>query len=649
MHALYRDKTSRIIGQGQIAGKLFLLCLFMIPGCRSGDADDTNLPDTPQEEHAHGRIAGTVNSASGDPIEGVEVSAQGATATTGADGTYTLLEVEPSDQIVVKFSKREYATNYKITELISWETATSNVILLGIDGSETFHSQEARYFIIDNTTIELQADSFVSKSTGDRYSGDVTIEVTHVDPSTDELFGAPRDLAAISNSGDSQLVSYGMVDVTLYGEDGEELSIDLDKPATLRIPITNGSLLDDFQMEAGDTQSTWSFDPAQGIWVEEAIGTISATADQLFFTFEATHFSWWNCDQGFVPSCAQGRVIDFLDFPVRGASVTCAGGQTTSTAVTDENGEYTCSIMVGDSVNFTGRTFVADRNWDKTVGAIFMDSEGSSAADCEPIEDIKIDVCRIAGAVNIENYDAIVDESDPAGTVADHLSAVFWEPPGDISYCSNPWQSLEVGECWSGTNDDIVANFPESAFPGIPATARSAGSWVKVSNGYASYKMEKLLEGTLPFYNWETHESQNGDIVTNRPDFKQEQTISVEADGDSSTYFGSWSVENFATVPNQVYLSADSLTVGAGNLWVDYSNGADGEVFFAAIVNEQQTLCKFEDAGSFNVPALALSHLEPGWGGASVFNLTTTLEAGPDGLPIYAQVFSGEMVSLLVE
>tara|TARA_Y100000310_G_C20661746_1_gene805186 strand:+ start:448 stop:2313 length:1866 start_codon:yes stop_codon:yes gene_type:complete len=621
----------------------------MIPGCRSGDADDTNLPDTPQEEHAHGRIAGTVNSASGDPIEGVEVSAQGATATTGADGTYTLLEVEPSDQIVVKFSKREYATNYKITELISWETATSNVILLGIDGSETFHSQEARYFIIDNTTIELQADSFVSKSTGDRYSGDVTIEVTHVDPSTDELFGAPRDLAAISNSGDSQLVSYGMVDVTLYGEDGEELSIDLDKPATLRIPITNGSLLDDFQMEAGDTQSTWSFDPAQGIWVEEAIGTISATADQLFFTFEATHFSWWNCDQGFVPSCAQGRVIDFLDFPVRGASVTCAGGQTTSTAVTDENGEYTCSIMVGDSVNFTGRTFVADRNWDKTVGAIFMDSEGSSAADCEPIEDIKIDVCRIAGAVNIENYDAIVDENDPAGTVADHLSAVFWEPPGDISYCSNPWQSLEVGECWSGTNDDIVANFPESAFPGIPATARSAGSWVKVSNGYASYKMEKLLEGTLPFYNWETHESQNGDIVTNRPDFKQEQTISVEADGDSSTYFGSWSVENFATVPNQVYLSADSLTVGAGNLWVDYSNGADGEVFFAAIVNEQQTLCKFEDAGSFNVPALALSHLEPGWGGASVFNLTTTLEAGPDGLPIYAQVFSGEMVSLLVE
>ncbi len=440
-----------------------------------------------------------------------------------------------------------------------------------------------------------------------------------------------------------------MVDVTIYDEDGEEISIDPDRPATLHMPITNGSLPDSLQMEPGDTQSTWSFDPAQGIWVEEATGTISIAEDELYFTFEATHFSWWNCDQGFVPSCAQGRVIDFLDFPVRGADVICAGGQTTSTAVTDENGEYTCSIMVGDSVNFTGRTFVANRNWSKTVGTVYMDSEGSSAADCEPIEDIKIDVCRIAGAVNIENYDAIVSEDDPEGTAADGLSAVFWEPPGDVSYCSNPWESLEAGECWSGTNEEIVANFPESAFPGIPETARSAGGWVEVSNEYKSYKMEKLLEGGLPFYNWESHELVSGEVTTNRPDFNQGQVISVEADGDSSTYFGSWSVENFATVPNQVYLSADSLTVGAGNLWVDYSNGTDGEVFFAAVTNEQQILCKFEDAGSLSVPAHALSQLEPGWGGASVFNLSMTLQAGPDGLPIYAQLFSGEMVPLLVE
>ena len=32
-----------------------------------------------------------------------------------------------------------------------------------------------------------------------------------------------------------------------------------------------------------------------------------------------------------------------------------------------------------------------------------MDGEGSSAAECEPIDTIQIDVCRIAGTVNVQN------------------------------------------------------------------------------------------------------------------------------------------------------------------------------------------------------------------------------------------------------
>jgi hypothetical protein len=96
-------------------------------------------------------------------------------------------------------------------------------------------------------------------------------------------------------------------------------------------------------------------------------------------------------------------------------------------------------------------------------------------------------------------------------------------------------------------------------------------------------------------------------------------------------------------------MSVDTLTADGGNLLVDYSNTTDGEVFFTATSGEQQVWCKFEDLGGFSVPSHALSQLEPGWGGASVFNLSLTLQSGPDGLPIYAQLFSGEMVSFFVE
>ena len=487
----------------------------------------------------------------------------------------------------------------------------------------------------------MKSNSFTDKANGSRYNGDVTVEVTHVDPSTDELSGAPRDLSAISNSEDSQLVSYGMVDVSLFGEDGQELSIDLDKPATLRMPITNGSLPDGLQMEPGDIQNTWSFDPIQGTWIEEATGTITATTDQLFFTFEATHFSWWNCDQGFVPSCAEGRVIDFQGFPVRGADVTCAGGQTTSTAVTNDDGEYQCSIMVGDYVSFTGRTFVGGQDWHKTKGSIFMDSEGSSAADCEPIPDIQIDVCRIAGAVNIENYDSIVDINEPEAVGADGISAIFWESHraqfhivkilGTASIPANagaePTQRLFPCFQKAQSREFRIAHVRQAiglSFQTIPVLIE----WRKASKELCPFMCGILMKLKTVV------------IMTDRPDFKQGQDISVVADGDFSSYFGSWSVEDFATIPDQVYFSTDTLVYDGGGLLVDYGNASGDHVFFAAILGENQMLCKFDNDGGFMVPADALNKLDAGWGGASVFNLSMELSAGPDGLPIYcASIF----------
>jgi len=629
---------------------ILLLSLLLIPACgKNQDTSDTGATEDPITQSVHGKISGIVENQSGEPIANVEVSINDRVALTAEDGTYTILDVTPDSNIVLKFIKSGYASNYEVTTLINWETVTSNTTLMEIDGSVTFSSTEASQISVDEVTVDFQAESFVNNETNLPYTGAVTVEITHVDPSTNEIDGAPRDLSAIGDDGSSQLVSYGMVDITLYGESGELLSITSDKPANVMIPITNGVLSEDYQLEVGDSQSTWSFDPTQGIWVEESTGLITGDENGLFFTFEAPHFSWWNCDQGFVPSCATGRVIDYLEFPVRSAEVTCAGDQTTSTTTTNEEGYYVCSVMVGDYVSFTGTTFVGGRTWQKTKGSIYMDSEGSSAADCEPIPDIQIDVCRIAGSVNVENYDATLNEDESATVSADGLSAVFWEPPGDISYCVNPLDSLQTGECWSGTNDEMVAQFPPSAFPGIPASARSAGVWLEVSSERNSYRMERSLEGVLPYYVWESNTVEDGEVISERPDFNQGDLISVSAAGDYNDYFGPWTAEATAIIPNQALFSNNSLTVNGGNLLVDYRNDASEDVFFSARVGEEQVLCRFDNTGTLNVPASALSGLPAGFGGAAIFNLSLEASSGPDGLPIYTQVFSGESVSLTVE
>ena len=629
--------------------KIILLSLLAIPACNTNkNNNDTTDSVTDQTPDTQGRISGFVYNETDAPLDFVSVRAQGILTHTAEDGSYTLSGVQPSDNIVISYSKQGYAKNYEVTNMINWETVNSNTTLLQIDGSQTISSWDVEAVNIGDIHISFEPSHFINTSTGEKYDGDVLVEATYVDPYTSDIEGAPRDLSANGSNEASQLISYGMIDVSLYGENNEKLSVNA--PAKVKFLITNGDLPESLRLSEGDQEATWSFDTELGVWVEEGVGTVVADDEgNLSFEFKADHFSWWNCDQGFVPSCAEGRVIDFLGFPIRGAQVNCAGGQTTSTVTTDEEGKYTCSIMVGDSVTFTGNTYVGNRLWTKQEGAFFMDSEGSSAADCEPIQDIQIDVCRIAGAINVENYDAVIDDSDQNLTGADSLSAVFWSPPGDPLYCADPWESLAVDQCWKGTNEELVTLFPQSAFPGIPESARSAGNWVEVSNPRDSYRMDKNHENGLPFYSWAAHEVENGTITTNRPNFKQGDTINVEADGDFNAYFGPWSVEDFATVPNQVYFSTDALTATGGSLRVYYDNNDGGDVFFASMVADQQVLCKFADDGAFIVPPSALTDLPEGWGGASVFNMSRTLAAGPDGLPIYSQVFSGETVPLLVE
>tara|TARA_R110000824_G_scaffold81916_1_gene205661 strand:- start:2265 stop:4154 length:1890 start_codon:yes stop_codon:yes gene_type:complete len=627
--------------------KLFTIGLLLAACGGSQNYDDVYTGDS------HGKISGVVTSTEGQPLVGVTVTAQDISAVTLEDGTYTLLDVNPSENIVVKFSKQGFAKNYTTTAIQSWETVSSNASLLEADGYAVIDSQQVNTISVEGTRISFSENSFVN-SDGSVYTGEVNVQITHVDPSTSDVFGAPTDLTAIAKqSGDSsakdatsvsQLVSYGMVDVTLFGSDGQELKLSSDAPASLEIPITNGDLPELYQLAAGDTQSAWSFNPEQGMWIEEGVGNVIEEDGNTFFQFEASHFSWWNCDQGFVPSCASGRVVDVTGFPVRGAEVTCSGTQSTSTAVTDDNGYYVCSVLVGDTVTFTGTTFVDNRNWFKNTSK-FMDGEGTSSATCEPIDTIQIDVCRLAGVVNVQNINGSTDIDDSVNS--DNVGAFFWEPPGDVQYCDDLWQSLDVGDCWVGTHDEVQRSFPEGSIPGIPDDSRSVGSWFEVRTEGEYYRIQRENVSGQPNYTWDSHTVDGIEVTDDRPEFNDGDILDVQAPGDYSSYFGAWEVAGFTTIPSAVEFNTnDSMLTLDNTLSVSYKNFTDGEVFVTAFVGETQMICKFEDTGRFN---LSSTGLDAGFGGLSIQHIETNLFAGPDGLPIKTQVFSGESMTLSVK
>ena len=626
--------------------RLFTLGLLAL-GCRAGQ----NYDDV-YEGPVHGKVSGLVTSIDGSPLSGVNVSAQDVSAVTSEDGTYTLLDMDPGENIVVQFSKEGYARNYTTATLHSWETAASNASLIEADGFVAIDSTTPSNVEVFGTKIRFLENSFFN-SDGSQYTGEVTVQVTHVDPSTQEVWGAPTDLTAIGHSTPSdgrakdvsnvsQLVSYGMVDVALFGSDGQELNISSDTPAFLEIPITNGDLPEVYQLTPGDTQASWSFDPQMGRWTEEGVGTIVEEDGVISFQFEASHFSWWNCDQGFVPSCASGRILDITGFPVRGAEVTCDGAQSFSTATTDDDGYFVCSVLVGDEVTFTATTVVDSRLWSQET-IQFMDGEGSSAADCEPVKNLDIDVCRIAGTINVQNVVGTTEVE--AELHSDNVGGFFWEPPGDLKYCNDPLESLSVGECWSGTHEEVQRAFPEGAIPGIPVDSRPVGNWLEVRTEKERYRIDQESVDSQPNYTWDNFSFDGVEVVDQRPEFNAGDILDVQAPGDYSSYFGAWEAPGSAIIPTATNIDSNgdaSLSLGA-SLSVSYDGYDQDEVFVSAYSGDTQMFCKFEDDGNFTIQSTGLSS---GWGGLSVFHLETDLLAGPDGLPIRTQVFSGGTIPL---
>jgi hypothetical protein len=342
------------------------------------------------------------------------------------------------------------------------------------------------------------------------------------------------------------------------------------------MPISNGNLGELYAMAAGDEQQTWSFDTQRHSWVEESVGVVNANDEgELTFNFEATHFSWWNCDMGMVPSCASGRVVDMLGYAVRGATVTCAGNSSTSTVTTDADGYYVCSVLVGDTVDFQGKTFVSDRWWADHQGSFFMDGEGSSAATCEPIPTIQIDVCRETGAVTVQNIHSVTEE-DVVAVEGDTIGAFFWEPPGDTEFCQNPWDSLPMDTCEVFDIGDIASHFPNLSNSGIPEDSRSVGSFVEVSTPRHSYTIDRTNESGESIYMWQTHEeNSDGSVSTSRPDLRGGDWLDISTPGDASDYNGAWDEAYFAEIPSQVELRDNGfINHTSGSLNIAY-NGSE--------------------------------------------------------------------------
>ncbi|HCP48394.1 MAG TPA: hypothetical protein DIU15_20315 [Deltaproteobacteria bacterium] len=358
-------------------GAAGLLAVPLMPGCVadsgfnpaddnvdpvSGTGDDSNATgdDDDQTNADLGTtLSGVVRDALGNPVADVAVTtSNGASGTSDVDGRFSITDIDPGERILVDFVKSGYAFTQTPFDVLEDVENTLIQTLAMVDFLQTFSSTAGLDFEVEDggPTVSLPADNFVDAD-GVAYSGDVTVEATFYDLVSDmdngnEIFAVPGDFTAVDTDGAGQVLeSFGMLQVNLTGADGQELELG-DSSSSIVLPVVVQDL--GTAPEVGTVIPAWSYDEETGKWVEEGSGTVVLGDDgELYWNFEAPHFSTWNCDQPIsTHGCLTGVVTDVQGAAKSGATVRAVGitYTSTTTARTGQDGSFCLEVKNGETV-----------------------------------------------------------------------------------------------------------------------------------------------------------------------------------------------------------------------------------------------------------------------------------------------------------
>ena len=428
-------------------GAASLLAIPILPGCVTDDpygggdtppgfeGDDDDNPDNPDDPVIDDGTAlrGVVRDAFGLPVAGVTVTtSHGYETETDHQGRFLIEDVESHERALIDFYKTGYAKAQTPFQIIEDVHNQLNQTLAEVDFEASFDSAEGLAFEIEEggPSVVLPAANFVDAD-GNTYDGSVNVEATFFDLTSEmengnEIFAIPGDFTAIDSDGaDQTLESFGMFQVNLTGENGEELNLDAEA-APIVMPIQSlGSTV-----AIGDTVPAWSYNESTGKWVEEAIGTVIELDDgSLAWSFEANHFSTWNCDQP-LPShgCVTGIVTNSQGTPRQGATVRAVGMTyiSTTTARTAADGSFCLEVKNGETVWLEisysiGGQPATQRTDPVTIPAGQATCTDGDASDCVDMGIIPVDIMSCVSGVVIDSQNqpmADVDVVSPQGGIA---------------------------------------------------------------------------------------------------------------------------------------------------------------------------------------------------------------------------------------
>jgi hypothetical protein len=288
-------------------------------------------------------VKGIVLDKNNNPISGVNVKLNDNSTSSSEKGLFHFNNIKASKRDIIHFSKSDY---FKTSRAIQSKENIANYIKVILD-AKTINSQFQVEWGGSGENVNLNNDislDFSSTNIKDSYGyhhyGNVNVSVNKISPDdgidfTTRIPGG--DLLANDEDGNqTRLISFGMLDVVLTDDYGNELSTNGQTKITYPIPSNMIST-------APNTIPLWHFDESDGIWKEEGIATKKGNNYEGY----VSHFSNWNFDIPGLEAGLKGRIIDCKGKPLANVLVQ-AGQQSTSTS---SNGEFEMFMIAGQSTD----------------------------------------------------------------------------------------------------------------------------------------------------------------------------------------------------------------------------------------------------------------------------------------------------------
>lgn len=302
-----------------------LLCLasFVVLAACGGGGGNDDADTVP--------ISGNVVDTDGQAIANVTVTLGDATAQTDASGRFTLQVPAESPAAgdapaVISFRKTGYAQQMRRTAYAANAAQRVNAVMRTVGATLSFDPAQPQHLAVSGSTaaVILPAGA-LQRSDGSAPAGQVTAQLTPIDPGTDPMLMPGR----MGESDDEPIESFGALQVSFTDSAGQALNLAAGQTATVRIPaVSRGTA-------APATVPLYYLDESSGYWVAEGSATLTGSAPNAYYQGSVTHFSTWNADQLYDTVYVNGCVRN-------------ASGTAVSTG-----------LVLGSGVDYIGNSFAA--------------------------------------------------------------------------------------------------------------------------------------------------------------------------------------------------------------------------------------------------------------------------------------------------